>query len=179
MGQYLSVGIAKSIYIQKEDISKKDLIQKLERIFEIQIYNLNESEHYYILTLKENVFEKNITDLLTEFKTNVHVNKKEDYDEAIKQVQNKKYKEINQMIMDRKIYKLQYLEGCWLNNDISYIFNENNKEYVKAFCDIITIEEEGKVFFECYNYIFTFLRNMIIKNLTNPLKNALVITIIG
>ena len=177
MGQYLSVGIAKSIYIEKKDISEKDLIQKLEEKF--KIYNFDDNEKYYILTLKEEIFEKNITNLLAEFKSYVHVHEKKYYDEAIEQIQNKTFEEINQLIMNHEIYKLQYLEGCRVSNDISYVFSEDSKEYPNAFCDIITIEDDGKAFFECYGCIFTFLRNILIKQISNPLKNALVITIIG
>lgn len=67
-----------------------------------------------------------------------------------------------------------YLEGSIVCNDISYLLNEHT-----GFCDVIDFTSAGKIFMECYNDIFYYLRNSIVKSLKSPLRKSIVVTIIG
>ena len=60
--------------------------------------------------------------------------------------------------------------------DISYLDSEGSCE---IFCNLIDFIGDGKVLFECYNEIFTYLRNCIINSSSNPIRTAAFITIIG
>jgi len=87
----------------------------------------------------------------------------------------KKYKEIMEVANRGYAYNFQYMEGYVANNRVSYLF----KRGVDAYCDLISIERDGKTIFECYYDIFSLFRNSVIDSLQNELKYALVVTLIG
>ncbi len=175
MGQYLTIGIATKIYLRKNHLKKENLENSFTKNFKISIYDVSEYEDYFVLTLKEDVLEHNIIELLNEMKQKASHSQQEKYIKAEEQLKGKKYKELIEIADEKSVYKFQLVEGArYICNDISYILEEGD-----AFCDIIGIESDGKVFFECYSNIFTFIRNSIIESLKNELKYALVITIKG
>ena len=92
--------------------------------------------------------------------------------EALK---NKTYDEIIEIAKRKCVYNFQYMEGYVVNNRVSYLF----KRGVDAYCNLISIEYDGKAIFECYFDIFSLLRNSIIDSLQNELKYALVVTLMG
>lgn len=175
MGQYLTVGVATKIFIEKGGEEKENLRDEFNKNFNLKLYDIYEEENYFILTLKKEMLEKNISKLIGEMKQKARQTGEEDYNNIERELNKKKYDEILEIAKEKKLYRFQFFEGSKFTNDVGYILKESRI----AFCDIIGIEMDGKVFFECYYDIFYFLRNSIIESLKNELKDAIVVTLIG
>jgi hypothetical protein len=175
MGLYLSLGIANKIFINKKDIPKGDLENQFDKNFKLDLYDIEEDESRIILTLKRKMLEKNAVDLLEEIKQKARSGSESYYDRSKESLKDKKYKEIMEVANRGYAYNFQYMEGYVANNRVSYLF----KRGVDAYCDLISIERDGKTIFECYYDIFSLFRNSVIDSLQNELKYALVVTLIG
>ena len=171
MGQYLSIGLATKIYVEKDRLGKEDLEKAFINNFKLSLYDVSEDEDCYILNLKEEVLENNLIELLGEMEQKATKSEKEKYIKAKKELKGKNYKELLDIADKQSVYKFQLLK---YGNDISYMLENGG-----AYCQIISIESDGKVYFECYYDIFTFIRNSVIESLNNELKYAVVVTIIG
>ena len=57
MGQYLSVGIAKEIFVYKSDgwtyYTKDEIEEKLSKVLNLDLYDISENEKYVFLNLKQ------------------------------------------------------------------------------------------------------------------------------
>ena len=168
MGQFLSCGIAKSIFVEKASYTKEEILKKLAKSIDLNIYKEpKENEEYLFLDLKENIIEKYAVKFIEEQLEIAKENSNKLYNTSnIEELENKKYDELMQ-IADRKEYEsFQLLEGD-LADDLTII------------ADIIIFLLDGKVIMECYNVMFRYFRNQIIRNSTNPIKTATVISIVG
>ena len=176
MGQFLSCGIAKSIFVEKASYTKEEILKKLAKSIDLNIYKEpKENEEYLFLDLKENIIEKYAVKFIEEQLEIAKENSNKLYNTSdIKELENKKYDELMQ-IADRKEYEsFQLLEGDLATNDISYIADD-----LTIIADIIIFLLDGKVIMECYNVMFRYFRNQIIRNSTNPIKTTTVISIVG
>ena len=59
MGQFLSCGIAKSIFVEKASYTKEEILKKLAKSIDLNIYKEpKENEEYLFLDLKEKYYRK-------------------------------------------------------------------------------------------------------------------------
>lgn len=177
MGQYLSFGIAKSIIIDKEGYPKEKVLKKIEKSIDLNIFKQpEETEKYLILDLKEDIMEKYAIKFIEEQLEIAEENTEEKIsnNNCIKELENKKYAELMEIAEQKKYLNFQFLEGCIVTNDVSYL-----TDGLTAFADIIIYLSDGKIIMECYNAIFRYIRNQIIKNSANPIKTAMVVSITG
>ena len=182
MGRYLNCGIATKITILKnkyfsiEKYSKDKILEEMEKELDLSIFNVEENDEEVILNIKEEILENNIVDFINE-QLNDLKNRDKYIKEALEKLQEIKglsFSEIMETAYNKNIYVLQYLEGCLVANDISYI----TKKFI-IYADVISYIGNGKIFMEeCYN-IFYYIRNLIIKSSKNPIRTAAVITIVG
>ena len=175
MGQYLAVGVATKIFVEKRGEKKENLRDEFNKNFNLKLYDIYEEEKYFILMLKKDIFEKNILELIREMKPKTRQEDDDDYNNIEMELCKKKYDEILEIAKEKKLYKFQFFEGSEFTNDVTYMLKKSRI----AFCDIIGIEIDGKAFFECYYNIFSFLRNSIIESLKNELRDTIVVTLIG
>ena len=68
MNDYISVGIAKVIYINADTIEDYELFDLFEKEFNFDLYDIYKIENYFVLSLKKKILENNIIDLLEEIK---------------------------------------------------------------------------------------------------------------
>ena len=176
MGQYLECGIAQTIIIEKR--YKEDNKTVLERIGEnidLSIYNIIEEDDYIELEMKKELFEKYAVDFIIEqskfFRDNERTNV-----ESLLELKGLKYDKLIEIANEKSIYNFQFLDGNYINMDISYL---DPKSKCRIYGDFISFIGDGKVFLECYNYIFTYLRNCIINSSNNPIRTSVIVTIYG
>ena len=179
MGQSLNFGIATTIYAKKNSIYNSNKIKKaLAECLNLEIYDMHENEKYIYLSLKEDIFMKNYEKLI----------KKEYKILDLDVTDYKVFDEIRDMSYDELLGGLQKKDICYpcfqfteaygyYSNNISYVLG---KDYdIELSADIITYYLSEKVLFECYNDIFSYIRNKIISSMDNPLKDAVFVTITG
>lgn len=177
MDHNLNFGIATTIYAKKNSIYNSNKIKNaLTECLNLEIYDMHENEEYIYLSLKEDIFMKNYEKLI-----------KREYKILDLDVKNYKvFDEIRDMSYNELLDGLQKKDICYpyfqfteaygyYSNDISYILDQNYNIEVSA--DIITYYLSEKVLFECYNDIFSYIRNKIISSMNNPLKDAVFVTI--
>lgn len=175
MGQYLSVALAKNIFIEKDSMNEnfEDIRENLEKTLDLSLYNIESGKKYFILEMKTEIFHKEIIGLMEEISPNLILREREYMQKQMNEIKNKNYEEMME-IAKKHDMGFCYLEGSVFCNDISYILDKHT-----VFCDVIDFTSDGKIFMECYYDIFYYLRNSIIKSLKSALKNSIVVTIIG
>ncbi len=177
MGTYLSCGIAKTINVKKKGYAKEVILEKLGKSVNLDIYDEpEETEDYLIFELKKDIMEKYAVEFVKEQLNIAKENsvEPEKIKHDIKDLENKKYDELMEMAEIKRYRNFQYIEGNVFSNDVSYI-----SDGLDIIADIIVYALEGKVIMECYNSIFRYFRNLILKNSTNPIKTAAVVSLIG
>lgn len=177
MGRFLSCGIAKTIIVKKDNYTKEEILGKLKKSIDLNIYMKPwENERYLFLEMKREFIENYAIKFVEEqLKTaEKNDNQKEDYKNLIKQLKDKKYDDLVQIAEHKQYENFQLIEGSEYSNDISYITNG-----LTVFADIISYIDDGKILMECYYDMFRYLRNLIIKSSINPIKTSAVISIIG
>lgn len=175
MGQYLSVSLAKTIYMQKnsKEESFENVKESLSSLFDLSLYDINNESDYFVLEMKKEPFQKEIVNLMCEICESITFAEKEYMQKIIEDIKSKNYKQIMEMAERNSMY-FRYGKGSHVSNDISYLLNNH-----RGFCDTIDFIYDGKIFMECYNNIFYYLRNSIIKGIKNPLGKSIVVTMIG
>lgn len=177
MGTYLACGIAKTIAIEKDNYTKEEILKKLKGTIDLNIYMKPiEDERYLFLEMKKEFMEKYAVRFIEEQLKIATKNSKQDgaYKEFVEQLKDKKYDDLMEIAENSKYPEFQLIEGSVFSNDISYIADR-----LKIFADMIIYISDGKVFMECYYDMFRYLRNLIIKNSTNPIKTSVMVSIIG
>lgn len=179
MGQYINIGLATTIYVTKENLwgedhTIKEVSETLSENLNLDLYTVEETKKSIIFSIKEDVFADNIIDFLkTEYK---YLGCEEDAEEIFNAINEIPKKELLKKIEDRDILfeNFQFTERGYDSNDISYLSKD-----LQIYADIVSYELEGKVFLECYSELFKYLKKRITESMTNPLKDALVISIFG
>jgi len=176
MGTYLSCGIAKTIKVKKENFSKKEIIEKLSKAIDINIYDLSEdTDECLKFELKKDIVEKYAVKFAEEQLkiAEQDINKTDEDSMSLKSLENKKYDELMEILESNQCYNFQLIEGFrFFENDISYI-----TKGLLVFADIIKFLDDGKAIMECYSDVFRYFRNQGIENSNNPIKTAMVVTI--
>lgn len=177
MGRFLCFGIAKTIVVKKERETKEEILRKLERTIDLNIYKEPlENEICIFLELKNEYIEKYAIEFIKE-QLEIFAEKtreKEECKNFIENLKNKNYDELIELAKEKKYIEFQLTEGSIYSNDISYIADD-----LTIFADIIAYLFDGKILMESYNDTFRYIRNLIIRNSDNPIKTSAVISITG
>ena len=180
MGRYLSCGIADTIYINsvKDNIKDEDALARIGENIDLSIYDrIDKSEDdYIILKIKKKVFEENIYSFIEEQSKRLDNYDKKFINEVLEKIKEKSYDELMEIANKRNLYGFSYLKGSILSNCAYYLDASMES---RIFCDIVDILSEGKILIEYYAGFFSYLRKCIIEKSNNPLKSALVVTVIG
>ena len=182
MGRYLYCGIATKITIlkdkgySKEKYSKEEILEEFGKELDLSIFQVEENEKTVILKIKEEIFENNIVDFITEQLKELKYRDKyiKEELEKLQEIKGLNFYEIMEFANKKRNYVFQYLEGCIVTNDIRYI-----TEKFITYADVICYVGNGKIFMEEYHNVFYYIRNLIIKSSKNPIRTAAVITIVG
>lgn len=180
MGRYLSCGIADTIYINslKDDRKDEEALVRIGENIDLSIYDRidKQNDEYIILKLKREVFEKNIASFIEEQLEFLDDNDKASLNEVLEKIKGKSYDELMEIAKKRNLYGFSYLNGNILCN-AAYYLDSSMKS--RIFCDMVDILSEGKIIIEYYVGFFSYLRKCIIEKSKNPLKSALILTVIG
>ena len=175
MGTFLLCGIAKTIIVKKERYTREEILEKIKKTIDLNIYNNPlENEKYLLLEMKREFMEKYAIKFIEEQLEIALENTSEEDKSLIKELKDKKYDELMEFAEEKQYQNFQLIEGNIYSNDISYIANK-----LTIFADIIVYMIDGKILMECYADMFRYLRNLILKNSNNPIKTSAVISIIG
>ena len=177
MGRFLECGIAKTIKVEKDRYSKEEILNKLAKSVDLDIYEaIEEREKYFELELKKDIMEKYAVKFIEEQLkiAGQDINEICGDKISLKDLENQKYDELMEIADEKECYNFQLLDCLFgFSNDISYI-----TEDLFICADIIAFLGDGKIIMECYNDVFGYFRNQVIKNSNNPIKTAMVVTII-
>ena len=173
MGRYLSCGIAERILVDKERYSKDEILDKIKDSIDINIYDTDESEEYVELKLKKDILEKYAIKFIEEQLKIAKINNSKI--ERLKELENKKYEELMEIAHEKRYINFEFLEGyIGFSNDISYL-----ADGLTITADIIDFLNDGKIIIECYYNLFRYFRNQVIQNSSNPIRTAMVVSLIG
>lgn len=181
MGQFLTVGVAKSIFIKKYGrIEKETILENLKNEIDINLYNYIEDEKYIMLSMKKEIFETELAPLIeevTKYISNDNTEKIELFKKASKEIKGKNEDEIMEYLSEEIVYDLHFCEGSpFYNNFIHYIYPDYGE---RIFCDLVELISDGKIVMEACGEIFSFIRHAIINGLKSKIKSAIVVTISG
>lgn len=177
MGTYLSCGLAHQITIKSRYAEDSDkILKRIGQNIDLNLYDKYEMENCILLEIKEDVFEKYAVDFIIEQSKYFRRDNNSNIENELKQLKNLKYFELIEKAEGESIFNFQLAKGGCFCNNISYLDPNGNCD---IFCDLISYIFEGKVFLECYNSIFTYLRNCIINSSKNPIRTAVMVTEIG
>lgn len=176
MSMWLTCGIATKITVIKNRDSKENILKDLEKEIDLDIYNITEDAENVFLNIKEKMFEDNATTFVKE-QLEIFTNQSFNWNAMLKELEkleNKSYNELMEIAKKHECMCFQFMEGCFANNNVNYLIAGHT-----AYVDVIEYISDGKIFMECWNDIFYYLRNAIISSSNNPIKTATVITITG
>ena len=177
MGRFLECGIAKTIKVEKDRYSKEEILNKLAKSVDLNMYDaMQQREKYFALELKKDIMEKYAVKFVEEQLkiAGQDINKICGDKISLKDLENKKYDELMEIANEKECYNFQFLDCLFgFSNDISYIAKD-----LFICADIIDFLGDGKIIMECYGNVFRYFRNLAIKNSNNPIKTAMVVTIV-
>ncbi len=183
MGQYINVGVATDIYITKgykEELTVDQIKNIISKEMNIDIYNFEDEGNLFHLTLKPELFSKNILKLLEdEYKFIGYEKDKKEVNDVLEQIKNIPEDEILGELKEKNIdsWCCQFLEGYYMS-DIGYILEHSYRIYgLHAYADMVVYFYSGKVILEEYYYFLKYTRNKIIASMDNPLKDAIFVSI--
>lgn len=180
MGQYLACGIATQIRIERDWKSDKTekILEKLGRKINLDIYDVYADDDIICLDIKKNLFEKYAVSFIEEQLEIIKDSLTYEYEveglKDLKKIKGKSYDELIKISNDKSCFYFQMLEGNRVCNDVGYLADGET-----AYADVVTYISDGKIYMECYYQMFDYIRELIIKSSTNPIKTAAVVTIIG
>ncbi len=146
MGQYLSCSLITKMKIRRGNYckefcsdqelmqSKEKIIREIEREFNLGIYNIDNTESEIILTLKEEVLQKHIYDLLNEF-----LNYDNDISFIYYQLEEYDYREPNNFVINNKVDEKKYKFTLDKNKDYMLCNNQPLKQLDWFYADYVPI----------------------------------------
>lgn len=176
MGRYLSCGLAYEISINSRyyDESKDEMLKRIGKNIDLNLYNRYDTEDYIFLRIKEDIFEKHALQFVIEQSKLFGKYYKRYAEEELPTLENLNYKELIEAAKEQRVLSFQFVRGDGYYNDISYLDPEGKCEIC---CDLIYFIGDGSAFFEGYYEISMYLRNCIMQASKNPIKGATVVTI--
>ncbi len=120
MGTFLGCGIAKTIIVKKERYTREEILEKIKKTIDLNIYNNPlENEKYLLLEMKREFMEKYAIKFIEEQLEIAVENTSEKEDKSlIKELKDKKYDELMEIAEQKQYEKFQLIEGCIYSNDI-------------------------------------------------------------
>ena len=180
MGRYLSCGIAHTIYIKnlRDDNKNEEALSRIGQNIDLNLYERidEESDKYIILKIKKDVFEKNVVEFIEEQSKFFVGDSKRIINETLQNIKGKTYDELIEIAKERNLYSFSYIKGNILCNNAFYL-DSGLDSWI--FCDVIDLYSTGKILIEDSVQYFSYLRKCIIEASNNPIKTALVVTVIG
>lgn len=174
MGLALVVGVATKIVVEKEnyygkECTKEEILEDLKNELNFNLYNIEEDEQNVIFYIKEDIFVKNIYNLLlSETKNNKWTRRDKERFELI--LENIKVmdsvEKIKDIIKEEGSYFLHMMSGSCLET-IAYI----SKKGFTVYAELLVYNMAYKVFLESYYEIFRYLREKLQNAIDNPLKD--------
>lgn len=183
MGQYLSIGIATSISVNKEDAMQEGLVSitEVKNVLSEQynnrnIYDWEEDEKYVRLKLRPDVAEQEWIDFLSDF-----------YQERYR---NGRVAHVNM----EELKKLNTLDG-WLKlaNENKYPHYQSDSPFyyytelpgrygrgIRTNVSMIDLSLDGKILIECYEGLFHFIERLLRKRFSKyRLSDSLIVALGG
>lgn len=184
MGQYLTIGIATKISVSKDE-AKRQASASPEKIKEALnltynksgIYSVDETEYSVFLTLRPEVAEPELVDLLQDFYALRYSGKDEYIREIIDTLKkHTKWDELKEIADEKRFYYFQQdpyvitstpCPGGWTNSLTTYV-------------EQILLSADGKIIMECWGNLFRFFTRLIKERLSKyKLADSLLVAISG
>lgn len=178
MGQYVYVNIATKIIVAKNYESYvlrnqyyhyKDIKEKLEQQFNLDLFDCNQDENYVYYEIKEHILEECLYDFLYEQSQDLM------YSEWIRKdllkIKGKKGYEMLDMIKNDELDYIHYFEYSYLKE---HYFIKDCCVYLEGICFL----SEGKVYFECWNELFNYIHAQVRKASLNILKDTVYLELV-
>ena len=180
MGQYLACGIATEIRVEKnwKSATNEKILEEMGKKINLEIYDIYTDDKIICLNIKEDLFEKYAVSFIEEQLEIIKETLTHDFEieglQDLKKLKGKTYNELIEVSNEKSCFFFQMLEGNRYCNPVGYL-----AEGETVYADVITYISEGKIYMECFNGMFDYIRRLIINSSTNPIKTAVVVTIIG
>lgn len=180
MGRYLSCGVAYTIYIKNlgDDNKNEEVLSRIGQNIDLSLYDRSDEKNdkYIILKMKKDIFEKNIVEFIEEQSNYFDQYSRTKIKQDLEKIKGKEYKELMEIATKHSLQSFCFFKGNEICNDAFYL-DSDMKSLI--FCDIIDFYSTGKILIENYAIFFSYLRRCTIETSNNPIKTALVLTIIG
>ncbi len=174
MGKYLSLQIANIIIANKGKYTKEEVLEMLKEKIDLDIYEVKEEEEFLFLSLKKEIFCKEITKLMKEITQYAEKEQKMYLNERIKELENiKEYEQVMSIASEEKD-GFKIARERLFNNDISYLLDNKN---LACFCEGVSLLSKEGQYISYYGDMFNYFRENIIANLYSKLKTALVVVV--
>lgn len=184
MGQYLTIGVATKISVSKERAKRQASAspEKIKEALELNynksgIYTVEETEDCVLLTLRPEIAEAELVDLLQDFYALRYSDKDEYIKEMMETLKNHtKWEEWKEIADEKRFYYFQQDEyvitstpcpGGWTNSLTTYV-------------EQILLSADGKIIMECWGDLFRFFTRLIKERLSKyQLADSLLVAISG
>lgn len=174
MNDYISVGIAKVIYINADTIEDYELFDLFEKEFNFDLYDIYKIENYFVLSLKKKILEDNIIDLLEEIKELSDPRLREGYTDTQNILRGKSYTEMIKLGKEKSLSNFKIYKDGIHRNDTAYLLRKN----ITSFSEFISIEEYDKIYFLGYKTIFNIFRTAIADSINNVLSSSICLALV-
>ena len=180
MGQYLACGIATQIRVERNWGSDKieKILEKMRKKINLDIYDIYIDDDIICMNIKKDLFEKYVVSFIEGQLEIIKDSLTYDYEieglKDLKKLKGKSYDELIEISNEKNCFFFQMLKGNRFCNNVGYLASS-----ATAYADVITYISDGKIYMECYYQMFDYIRNLIMNSSSNPIKSAVVVTIIG
>lgn len=171
MGQYLAIGIATNISIQKdrksENLTLEDITEKMtsEWNFGASMYDFVENEKSWNLKLKETLFDEEFLSFLKAFYAQIYINRSSDDEDVIKQLSNSPAAEWLAIASNKSFEAFQKDDYC--ESDYLYFNDKPFRPSITINFQTIMLAMAGKIMIESSGGLFQFFEKMIQQNFSN------------
>lgn len=183
MGRFLATGLMTKISASKKEMEKgkitiDELKEKAEKSlhFDLSLYELSETDNYYIFTLKTEVLAEQLIPFLNDFLFRIG-NSSEEAQEVIDKL--KKHPPENWLKLAEEKSMTYFQDDAYGDPEYLY-FLKDFRPSVQLNFDSILFAIEGKILMEEYGQQFTFFKYCITQTYKQyPIATALRIYITG
>lgn len=170
MGQYLHIGICRSLRISKigewKKYTKDDLLLELSKNINVKLYEVIEFEDHICLEINQDVVTANVKSLLTE-QLELLNEKSDNKDKLLELLDCEDYDELLNLSELNKYYNWHSIQ----NFNYSLCGDLRHRVDYKLFGYYFV----GKAYMECYNDFFNFIQRLVRKTSDNPLKDTIIV----
>lgn len=178
MGQYVYITIATKIIARKtgkfyfgcKEYSVREIKDRLEETFCMDLYDIYENEEYVGFLLKKGILEKYLYDFL--YEQSFHLFCGEQIRAELDQIKNIDEEIILDMFRNEELNYFHYMNFDVMKSD--YLAYD-----LEIYSEGINYLSDGKIYMECYSEFFQYINKMIRKSSSNPLKDTVYVMIVG